>query len=644
MKKKLSILMATLLVGSAAGSLASCGGSDTATLSYGYGVSSLNTDSPDYNGELFGYNHRGSALADVSTIYVPEDRVHKDGKTYPGFYSFGTGGTRGEVIPDDRYPSNVVGLEAPCYYSPNLYTWNKEGGSEMQGYALVGLEDDWEAWNVEGEWGGHSNCDIPWAAEVIWDEEEQKYYMFYNTTAKKRGVGSEIYTTSRDPWDRLYGGIAVSDYPQGPYYTVSAIDEFTGEKTPILNFRKAFGLDYDYPAIDFSPFIDDVDSDGDGKLDKYLFFTKHGNYDNVAAASKQAGVLGMKMKSWTEPDFESMRYVLYPGYVSCTSKSGTELAQATSNYVTGTGDFDGHDPGINEGVFCIKRNGKYYLSFSGDGYKSQAYNIIQAVSDNPLEGYVKPSISVANPVLSGFDTDYVKGTGHHSIVKVEDEWFIAYHIHGSPISYEAGWGRYMYTDRLQWFTASDGIDYMTANGPTQNLVWIPEAVSDYKNVATDATITVNHGEGVEYLNDGLVPYYQYVEEKVFASDENKDLQITLNFETPQTIAAVMVYNGQNQDKTFSQIKGIKFNVAEKPAWAKKAITYATIANVPLPSVYYVKDESCRPSVPVVAEFDDIVVSSITITIAVKDRVMLYAKDGSVNTDINISEVVVLGRK
>ena len=97
-------------------------------------------------------------------------------------------------------------------------------------------------------------------------------------------------------------------------------------------------------------------------------------------------------------------------------------------------------------------------------------------------------------------------------------------------------------------------------------------------------------------------------------------------------------------KLVEKIKGIKFNVAEKPAWAKKAITYATIANVPLPSVYYVKDESCRPSVPVVAEFDDIVVSSITITIAVKDRVMLYAKDGSVNTDINISEVVVLGRK
>lgn len=167
-------------------------------------------------------------------------------------------------------------------------------------------------------------------------------------------------------------GVAVADSPAGPY---------TVKETPLLTIEecKAAGISMGQ-VIDPSIFTED-----DGT--SYMLF---GN-GNPAIVQ-----LSDDMMSWV------------PGTLK--------------NYSGATG--------FREAITVTKRDGKYHFTWSQDDTGSENYQVNYGVSDS-LFG----PISYKYPILQKDNSKNIKGTGHHSIVKVpgKDEYYIAYHRFLTPL-------------------------------------------------------------------------------------------------------------------------------------------------------------------------------------------------------------------
>ncbi len=83
---------------------------------------------------------------------------------------------------------------------------------------------------------------------------------------------------------------------------------------------------------------------------------------------------------------------------------------------------------VTEGPFVLKHGGKYYLTYSANGYTSHDYAVGYAVADSPRGPYRKAK---ENPILRrppGF-----VGAGHHSFFRdKEGRLRIVFHVHNSP--------------------------------------------------------------------------------------------------------------------------------------------------------------------------------------------------------------------
>lgn len=588
-------------------------------MAYGTGMS----DSGIYNSDLYLMNSVKLSGADPGAIYVPENRDPVYGGYYyiyitSGTYSFVSWNNSDDIQLKEQ---GKVGLGALCYRSKDLSSWEK-AGSELGGFSLVYYEEDW------------NDCanGTLWAPEVVYNETEQMYYMFYNEPAKFKTEGSMSKSSSRN--DRHYIGIAKSKTPVGPFVNVvktETLSDGTEQRIPCINFTAAFNLNFDTPVIDVSPFVDD-----DGTL--YIYFKTEGStWTNTCT------LYGMKMEDdWTTPIYDSITCVATMMTKSVTSGTGKDALLGTS--VTSDGDFV-DSPGCIEAPFMWKHNGKYYLTYTANGYTNPAYSVYQAIGDEPLGKFVKVGTDVGNPLLAGTQTQYVKGTGHHAFVSNGKEMFIIYHAHANETSYADGRRtRCVMSDRITWKTLDDGTEIMVANGPSKALCWLPEDLSGYKNVAKDAVITVDgQAEGVDYLNDGVLPHYQYNELETFTT--NDDVTITLTFDAPVDVRSIMIYNSFYMDSAFSKIESIKLYFSETPAWASKDYDAGLISNLKFPSQYLDSNNSnyivsCAPAV---AEFNEVSVSKIVIKISKNDRLLEHDKLGNVNTALSIPEIVVLGR-
>lgn len=81
--------------------------------------------------------------------------------------------------------------------------------------------------------------------------------------------------------------------------------------------------------------------------------------------------------------------------------------------------------GWTEGSYIIKRNGQYYMTYTGNHYLSKGYRINSAVSNHPLKGYVPDE---GNPILVNTEEDGV-GLGHSCTVIGPDlkTYYLIYH-------------------------------------------------------------------------------------------------------------------------------------------------------------------------------------------------------------------------
>ena len=436
-------------------------------------------------------------------------------------------------------------------------------------------------WKVEGycltaeDSFGYKNF---WAPEVV--KHGGRYYMHYSA----RESGSEL----------LRIGVAVSDSPAGPFR-----DAIPG---PLLSLPGR-------STIDAHCFRDD-----DGK--NYLFFSMDCPTNIVNGVHTSQSMCIRLDDSLTKVEGE---YVLV---------STPDCPWETE-----------HDDKWqwNEGPFVLKHAGKYYLTYSANGFTDASYSVWQAVGTSPMGPFTKVSAEEGNPIISGASMPYANGSGHHTFVRNGDELYAIYHVHGheSQISYAIA--RYLFADR-----ASFADDKIVVNGPSNCLMWLPESVSGYRNLTRTAKIEVSGGQGETYLNDEILPYYAYNENAVYS--KNGDITVTLKFDRAVSVRAIMIYNAPTVYSAFSKIDKIEFELAEKAVFMSKDYKNAVITDLEYPKVYLSETDEAeyKACAPAVAEFEEIKVSSIKITLSAGNKLINYNKDGSQNKTLALSEIVVLG--
>lgn len=125
--------------------------------------------------------------------------------------------------------------------------------------------------------------------------------------------------------------------------------------------------------------------------------------------------------------------------------------------------------GVTEGPTVIKRDGKYYMFYSGFGALSPDYAVGAAVADHPLGPWIKQTEPL-NPIYHRNDAIELYGPGHGDVVTGPDgisDWYIRH----QKINTDENFQRVLAIDRListatdgartLWFTSSGG-----TNDPT----------------------------------------------------------------------------------------------------------------------------------------------------------------------------------
>jgi GH43 family beta-xylosidase len=114
----------------------------------------------------------------------------------------------------------------------------------------------------------------------------------------------------------------------------------------------------------------------------------------------------------------------------------------------------------NEGPFVLKHEGKYYMTYSANGYNTKEYCVAYATASNPLGPWTKAE---ENPILKANMDIGVSGPGHNSFAFSPDgtELFIMYHAHTFPD--KPSGNRAVYIDRVNF---ADG--KMVIAGPTKS--------------------------------------------------------------------------------------------------------------------------------------------------------------------------------
>ena len=203
-------------------------------------------------------------------------------------------------------------------------------------------------------------------------------------------------------------GIAVSDKPEGPFVCAGEM--------PFLT-----------KTIDGHIFVDE-----DGRI--YLYYTSW-------CDGRAYGIWGVEMESdCLTPKWETEKLIFTP----------TEDWESSMNM-----------GGIVEAPFMLKKDGVYYLVYSGSNYQAD-YAVGYATSTSPLEGFVK---SEHNPILRG--TADTRGTGHCSIIETHTGGMVmVYHVHNTPTAVQP---RHVAIDPVRFVKTADGYR-LEVCGPTTSKV------------------------------------------------------------------------------------------------------------------------------------------------------------------------------
>ena len=324
---------------------------------------------------------------------------------------------------------------------------------------------DSKNWNT---WDYNINASLPnydyfWAPEI--HKINNYYYMFF--TLVKWGSGY--------PW--------ASDSFGSVYYARS---------TDLVNFEYLgevpYGSNYFNGRVDNKNHID-----GSLLIDngKYYFYYKLENRDNILDYQNQQ-IYGIELRLNSNGKFTEV------GNPTVVMRRNTESNPLTSNEFTWhcwqDGNYAADTENINEGPYVIKKDNKYYLTYSIGEFTNDSYHVVAATSDSPLGPYVRDKMTTKNSLnenqfnirdfVSGANypstaaTDYsrnsfknIYGTGHGSILTISNhdslvgfynDYYYVYHSNKySNGTYE---GRKLTIDGVNF---KNGVMFL--NGPTTDI-------------------------------------------------------------------------------------------------------------------------------------------------------------------------------
>ena len=576
------------------------------------------TGEPVYNQELWRLNTSEIGLPDPFVL----DNTERDGY----YYSYGTNGL------------------FSCYRSQDLSIWEPVG----------------EVLSLPAKMSGARDL---WAPEVVFDAgdpqttDDDCYYMFFSVTPESDGLSGKYEGTAQ-----YMMMVARSSNPDGPFTIIDFTDENSCGKGNVHTYQTSdfpqYYAKYAYfdPQIHYDKiqeidpslyeenglkggYLDNIDPHPyvapDGQ--KYLYFIRNNPYGSI---------IGVKMKdnNWLTPDYDTYTILtrsLYYTIEDYEKAQSGEAVEKVSYEMWGSGP-------VNEGPEVYYHNGKYYLAFSANGYGDAGYCVAQAVGDFPLGPFRKLREEEGGVIISGDlgMNPKVSGSGHNSFITVGDNLYIAYHKHNDMSTVEAG--RHFCIDEIKWVKIEDingeelEVMYSTPTTTVQ-----PKIVSDYKNIAAEAEVSLKsgsleNGSSLDCLTDGLLSCYKYVnvdfiEQYVNETKITKKSTFSLNFNAPRQVRAIMLYNSKNETDIFTEIDEIRLFCEENGREEIYIIRDVPFLVERFAEVTQFEDEvsidMLVPCAAAYAEFKEISVKSIEITVSVPDS----------NKCVGISEIAVLGK-
>ena len=545
-------------------------------------------DNGQYNKDLFYRNDALWAQPDPFILYITDE----DSTEYGYFYLYATNWN------DQGYKT---------YRSKDLVYW-QDVAPEVGTYCFQEQETD--AFNPPY-----------WAPEMIYDDQTDQYYLFYSAATTDGYSGG--FT------EEMRIGVAIAKEPYGP---------FLGSKNNILikddqaNAAVAETDRGSWECIDPSPFIG---ADGE----KYMLFTREKDSYNgiqITETGVNSAVWVVRMSDWTTPDYATLTRLTAPGY---TTVERTEKL-----------DYESTTPRNEGGHMYVRKHedgtATYYLTSSIDGLNE--YTVVQAVSDSPLGPFRKLTEEEGGILLANdhFTWDHIKGPGHHCFVQAGEELLIFYHQQENRMIGDS-WIRTLAVDRVSFVENGKGQEVMVVNGPTWSLQPQVEIASEYKNIASEATVKVNKGSNAEALTDGVLSIYKEID-FVKEFETNKNTTITLTFDDYREVTGLMVYNSKWFEKAFMHIDRVEFDFKndEVPGGAT-----AYIDNLEFDWQSYVTSarNDMRPGGSAVAVFAPMQVKEIRIIFKLPvdrpDELQILDEEGYVvqQQTVAISEIAVLGK-
>jgi hypothetical protein len=190
---------------------------------------------------------------------------------------------------------------------------------------------------------------------------------------------------------------------------------------------------------------------------------------------------------------------------------------------------------------------------------------------------------------------------------------------------------------------------MYANGPTvASAQLLPIFALDYDNIASQAKVSADNVAStseIKYLTDGLIPITTgvnagFMNTYVKSTEFTDETTITLTFDDYKTVKGIMIHNSEWIESAFHEIDRIEFTYREdgkdKVKYIEKlAFDWNANSN---------QGFSMSPAGAAIAEFHEIEVKEIRITVkpATMEQVPLH--DSTLEAPLAIGEIVVLGKK
>lgn len=442
------------------------------------------------------------------------------------------------IVYDDGYYYAFGTRQATCFHcfrSKDFTTWER-------------LSDAFTP--ASGSW---SRADL-WAPDI--QKIGNKWYMYY-TARMDYSDGAK----------HCQIGVAVADKPYGPYVQYTGINA-NGENVTLADtpFK---GLEY-HTILDQTVFQDD-------NGDLYMYFsydsrTGSPEHMNQSKTQNAAEIWGVKMKDPVTWDLSTLTPLVSPGYKAFDDEERTIAWETWSPSFA-------NDTECCEGPYMIKHGGKYFLTYCANSFVDAEYAVGYAVSDKPLEGFVKPDDTYLQNMLLGVPGEpgtyinnrykgFTRGTGHASIFKTGDggDYMFAYHAHFDRNKWDdkdagnthANW-RALAVDYLYF----DGNGSPYTNGPTYSLQRTPTNVSGYSNLISQAAVKAE-GEHPEYLYDNYtnracVSSVGFVTEKIKETDFKAGTRsIEIKFNKEITVVALNIFNSCDLSKAVMRIDQIDF--------------------------------------------------------------------------------------